>query len=203
MLGSPAHLPGITGIFQARQGEDTCFPESPRAPGPKPICRFQVPGCSERRGLLFQEIPMESLDAQPHGPHAIGSAGRARTGRASGSIWCPGTLPRMGLRWDWGLYHGGSAPWQGCSRPQLTAQRTQGPTIRPPQGGGGANYRVVPITGLPGQPCGRRCPPPLVSSSKALGNQKGISPGSPGSSDPPFGDMEGEAWRSEPQFCLL
>lgn len=100
LLGSPAHLPGITGISQAGRGEDTRFPESTRAPGPKPIYRFQVPGCSERKGLLFQEIPMASLDAQPPGPRAIGSAGRACTGWASGGIWCPGTLPRMGLGWD-------------------------------------------------------------------------------------------------------
>lgn len=180
VLGPPAHLPGITGISWAGQGEDTHSPESPRAPGPKLICRFQVPGRMERRGLLFQEIPMASLCAQPPGHHTAGSARRARAGWVSGGIWCPGTLPRMGLRWDWGLYRGGSAPWRGCSQPQLTARRAQGLLAGATSHDQSTPGRWQCQSQMPSQPCGRRCPPPLVSSTKTLGNRKGYLSWQPG-----------------------
>lgn len=123
-----------------------------------------MPRRSERRGLLFQEISTASLNAQPPGPHAAGSARRARTGQVSGGIWCPGTLPRMGLRWDWGLYHGGSAPWQGCSRPQLTARRAQGLLADTTSHNPSTPGRWQCQSQMPGQPCGYRCSPLLVSS---------------------------------------
>lgn len=96
----------------------------------------------------------------------------------------PWDSARMGLRWDWGLYHGGSAPWQGCSRPQLTARRAQDSwlippaTIRPPQGGSSASHR---------------CPVSLwVQMFSAPSPRKGYLSWQPRWSGPSLGDMEGK-----------
>lgn len=84
---------------------------------------------------------------------------------------------------------GGSAPWQRCSRPQLTAlRRAQGLLADTTNHNPSTPGRWQCQSQMPGQPCGYRCSPLLVSSEGA------ISPGSPGWSDPlPLG-----TWKARP-----
>lgn len=173
LRGSPRPDEGRTPASLSLQG----------LPAPSPSTGSRCLDVARGRDCYFKKSPWRVWMLSPLVPAQLGRpGGHARGGRQAAS----GALG-LCLGWDLdGTQMGlGTLPWGFCSLAGVFSARaycqedpgtsSPGPPamICPPQGGGGANYRVVPITGLPGQPCGCRCPPPLVSSSKALGNRKG------------------------------
>lgn len=94
VLGPPAHLPGIMGISWAGQGEDAHSPESPRAPSPKLICRFQ--DVSRGGDCYFKKFPRRVWMLSPLVTTQLGQP----EGHVQGGCQMASGALRLCLGWD-------------------------------------------------------------------------------------------------------